>query len=220
MKWDSDLESPLPPPHPNEEPGLDIQPSPAGVWLLPLPPSSPAVSAAWLPHTAPSFAFLVREADRPGKLDVARAKALGVPNGPLLGRLKSGADVTTPDGRTVTAGEVVGPPVAGRRVLVLGDTNESAGAVQALCGPDEGRLDLLVHEATLGEQMRDSARMKGHSTPEQAAAAAKAGRAECLLLTHFSQRYNDEDIEELKEEAARDFKGRIELARPMMKLRV
>ena len=37
----------------------------------------------------------------PGKMNVKKALALGVPNGPLLGKLQKGEDVTLKDGTVV-----------------------------------------------------------------------------------------------------------------------
>ena len=69
-----------------------------------------------LEHRAPAFGFRVTEKDRPGRFDVERARALGVPEGPLYGRLKRGETVTLPDGRTVDGRELTGPTEQGRVV--------------------------------------------------------------------------------------------------------
>jgi ribonuclease Z len=51
--------------------------------------------------------------------------------------------------------------------------------------------DLLVHEATLMDELADRARRDGHSTPSQAARVAKQARVRRLILTHVSARYRD-----------------------------
>lgn len=106
--WSAELETCPPdvvPPHPNEviNDAKNLWPNCDGRWTL-LDSSregESAVHAAWIPHTIPSFAFLVVEPDRPGKLDAAKAVQLGVPKGPLLGQLKAGrpVEVDLPEGR-------------------------------------------------------------------------------------------------------------------------
>ena len=96
--WSAELELCLPevvPPHPNEvmDDAKNLWPNCSGRWTLveaSLGSSDASVHAAWLPHTIPSFGFLVAEPPRPGKLDAVKAVQLGVPKGPLLSRLKAG----------------------------------------------------------------------------------------------------------------------------------
>ena len=55
----------------------------------------------------------------PGKFDAVQADALGVPKGPLRGRLVKGESVTLEDGRVVRPADCVGASVPGGAVLVL-----------------------------------------------------------------------------------------------------
>lgn len=57
-------------------------------------------------HAVLAVSYVVDLASVPGRFDVAKAKALGVPTGPLFGQLQRGMTITTPDGRTVTPEEV------------------------------------------------------------------------------------------------------------------
>jgi len=50
-------------------------------------------------------------------------------------------------------------------------------------------VDLLYHEATFLEEMRERAAQTHHSTARQAALLAQAADVKQLLLGHFSSRY-------------------------------
>jgi ribonuclease Z len=132
----------------------------------------------------PSVGYLLREADRLGRFDRAAAEALGVPPGPLFGRLHRGESVELADGRVIHSEAVVGPPRPGRQVLYTGDTRP-LGAVDAVTG----ELDLLIHDATFTDADAARAETTGHSTAAQAAADAVANDAQRLALVHLSSRY-------------------------------
>lgn len=158
------------------------------------------VEAAPLKHRVPSWGYRFTEKDKPGPLLTGKLKSLGIPPGPLYGRLKQGGSVTLDDGRVVTGDEVVGPSVKGRVVTVLGDTTPCANAV-ALAR----EADVLVHEATFREGMEEKALAYGHSTTVQAAETARVAGARQLLMTHFSSRYTLADMPALELEARRVF---------------
>jgi len=144
------------------------------------------VHARLLDHTAPCLGFCVIEHDRSGAFDLARAQALGVPAGPLFGALQKGRDVTLDDGRVVRSAAVVGPPRAGRRIVYCTDTRLCAAAIELARG-----ADILVHEATYGDDMAAEAGKRGHSTAADAARVAAAAGVQRLVLTHISPRYTD-----------------------------
>lgn len=50
--------------------------------------------------------------------------------------------------------------------------------------------DLLIHEATMEDDLLQEAKTKYHSTVSQAIQAGKQMQAKFTLLTHFSQRYS------------------------------
>ena len=52
------------------------------------------------------------------------------------------------------------------------------------------KCDLLIHEATIGDDMLESASLKLHSTVSQAIKQGEKMRAKFTLLTHFSQRFS------------------------------
>jgi ribonuclease Z len=145
----------------------------------------------------PSIGYVIREHVRRGRFDVEKAKAAGIPEGPLWGRLAKGESIELADGRRLKADGFVGEARAGRIVVFTGDTRPCAATVDAAQG-----ADLLIHEATFGEEERERARDTGHSTAKEAAHVALAAKAKRLLLSHVSARYSisaDELVKEAKE---------------------
>jgi ribonuclease Z len=85
----------------------------------------------------------------------------------------------------VTPGELVGAARPGRVVAISGDTRPCPALVEAAAG-----ADLLVHEATFGEEERDRAKETLHATAREAAQVALAAGVRKLALTHLSARYS------------------------------
>ena len=150
-------------------------------------------------HKGDCLAYAVAEHDRLGRLDPERAITSGIPEGPLWGRIHRGEAITLADGRIISPDELVGTPRPGRRLVYSGDTAPSPGMVELARD-----ADLLIHEATFGEDERDRARDTGHSTARDAAIAARDAGAKRLVLTHISARYT-RDAPELLAEAREVF---------------
>jgi ribonuclease Z len=146
-------------------------------------------------HRADTVGFAVVERDRLGRFDPERARVLGVPEGPLWGQIHKGNTVTLPDGRVVSPAELVGPPRPGRTLVYSGDTRPHRAVVDAARG-----ADLLIHEATFGDDERLRAVETGHATARDAAVIAKEAGVRRLVLTHISPRYT-RDAPELLAEA-------------------
>ncbi|MEX2152476.1 MAG: ribonuclease Z [Gemmatimonadaceae bacterium] len=147
----------------------------------------------------PALGYTLAEDDRKGRFDPDHARALGIPEGPLWGRIHRGEAVTLADGRTVQPSELVGPRRPGRTVVITGDTRPCEATENAA-----SNADLLVHEATFGDEEAERAIETGHSTAREAAALAKRARCRRLLLTHFSARYS-RDAGELEAQARSEF---------------
>ncbi|KAM3611868.1 uncharacterized protein V6R79_025176 [Siganus canaliculatus] len=193
--------------HPQEQPGRMIPLDVSKECYLLFEDKKFVVKAFRLFHRIPSFGFCIQERDRPGRLKTEILKELGLKPGPHYGRLKAGHPVTLESGRVLLPTEVLEDDIRGRKVCILGDCSSVLGdGPLTLCSG----ADVLVHEATLGNEHREKAVDHGHSTPEMAAAVARACCASRLVLYHFSQRYkpcsmqregDDDDVSELRRQA-------------------
>ncbi|MFL5404109.1 MAG: ribonuclease Z [Gemmatimonadales bacterium] len=146
-------------------------------------------------HRADTVGYALAEHRRLGRFDPDRARALGIPEGPLWGQLHKGKTVQLADGRTVGPADLVGAPRPGRTLVYTGDTRPHLSVIEAARG-----ADLLVHEATFGGDELERARETGHSTAAEAARIAVEAGVRRLVLTHISSRYN-RDASELLAEA-------------------
>lgn len=154
-------------------------------------------------HGGGSVGYALQEHERLGRFDPDKARALGIPEGPLWGKLHKGETIELADGRPLTPDDLVGPKRSGRLVVITGDTRPCAAVVDAARG-----ADLLIHEATFGEEEKARAKETGHSTAKEAAQVAAAAGAKRLVINHVSARYSM-NAEELVKEAREVFKETV-----------
>jgi ribonuclease Z len=144
------------------------------------------LTAAPLDHRQLCLGFRLEERDRPGRFDLGTARGLGIPEGPLFGKLQRGEAVTLENGRTITPDQVLGPARPGAVLAYCTDTRPCEAAIELARG-----ADLLIYEGTFDADMPDEARRKGHSTVADAARVAEAAGVRRLVITHLSPRYLD-----------------------------
>ncbi|WP_161877933.1 ribonuclease Z [Alkalibacterium sp. MB6] len=154
------------------------------------------VTTKKLRHGIASYGFRLVEKDREGELQADQLKEMGVPFGPLFGKLKKGETITLEDGREINGEDFIGPRQRGRILTILGDTLTTPNSV-ALAKD----ADVLVHESTFTDSDKELAKSYNHSTNLDAARTAKAANAKKLLLTHISARYLYAECKELEKEA-------------------
>ncbi|MEA2442451.1 MAG: ribonuclease [Thermoleophilaceae bacterium] len=135
-------------------------------------------------HRVQAYGYALVEEERPGRFDEGAAAELGVRPGPDFGRLQRGEAVTATSGAEVRPEQVLGDPRRGRKVVLSGDTAPCEMTAVVAHG-----ADLLVHEATFGEEEADRARETGHTTARAAAMLAAEAEVELLALTHLSPRH-------------------------------
>ena len=140
-------------------------------------------------HVVPTNGYALLEDHRPGKFDLEKARSLGIPEGRLYKELQQGRTVTV-GGREISPQDVIGPPRRGRKLVYLGDVVPGAGAVALSRG-----ADLLITEATFCDDLAERAAETGHSTVRNACKLARDAGVRRLLITHFSPRYELEEIE-------------------------
>ena len=148
------------------------------------------VTAFGVSHGMPALGYVLEEDPRPGRFDRERAIELGVPPGPLFGKLQRGETIKiTKDGteREVLPSDVMGAPRPGRKVVYTGDTRPVLPALVAHAKD----ADLLIHDATYDESEIIRAAEFYHATARQAGEAAAAAGVRTLALTHISSRYTD-----------------------------
>jgi ribonuclease Z len=143
--------------------------------------------------------YALIEEERRGVFNPDLARELGIPEGPLWGRVHKGETITLDDGRKIEPSTLVGPTRSGRRVVVTGDTRPCAATIEV-----SKNADLLVHEATFADEEAQRATETGHSTAREAAEVAATAGVKRLVLTHFSARYS-RDPSELERQARERF---------------
>ena len=137
-----------------------------------------------LHHRVPAYAYRVDQKPRAGRFDIAKARELNIPPGPVYAELKRGATVTLEDGRRIDGSELCGPERPGLSLVYCTDTVFCEAAVELARG-----ADMLIHEATFSHGEAEMAFQKQHSTSTMAAqTAAEAGVGQ-LVMTHLSPRY-------------------------------
>jgi ribonuclease Z len=169
------------------------------------------VRLVWAPldHSCFCLGYRLEEPVRPGRFNVDKAEALGIPKGPLFKRLQDGNPVTLPNGTVIAAGQVLGPPRKGRVVAFATDTRPCEGLDRLLKD-----ADLAVVEGMFSSAHQEEARQKKHMTAKEAAAAARDAAVKRAVLVHISPRYTLKDEPLLESEAKAVF-ARAEVSTPL-----
>ena len=153
------------------------------------------LTVATLPmrHRIPCAGYLF--AEKPRRANLLKEKLPAGLRPQQLARLAQGEDLEADDEQPgLRHADVAGEPPAPRRYAFFSDTLYTPALVPFIAG-----ADLLYHEATFLEDLKERAAQTHHSTARQAAQIAQAAGVKRLLLGHFSSRYKA--LEPLLEEA-------------------
>ena len=149
------------------------------------------IEAFKLFHSVECYGFIIKEKPR-RRINLEFTKKLGLIQHPLLGELQRGKDIMWQEKKvTVKKATFLVP---GKKYVFIQDTGFNAKLMKYAKD-----ADLLVCESTFMEKEKDKAKEYKHLTSIQAATIAKKAKVKKLILTHFSQRY--EDVSEMEKEA-------------------
>jgi len=145
-------------------------------------------------HGVPSLGYIFKEKDRRGSFMEEKAKKLGI-KGKMFAELEKNGKIYL-DGRKIRLEEVTDPKKIGKSIVYTGDTLPVDIPFK--------ECDLLIHDGTfLNDQDRNDTY---HSTVKEACETAVKIKAKKLVLTHISQRYS---IDEIQEEVRKYLKDTI-----------
>jgi ribonuclease Z len=193
---------------------LNVQEFPRGFRGRVLDEEEFYVDALPLDHSIFCLGWRFQEKDKPGIFNLERAQELGIPRGPLYGKLQHGEKITLQDGRVITPDMVLGSPRQGKSVVYCLDTQFSERSIQLA-----DHCTALIHETTFGPDAVAMARERKHSTMEDAARVAKEANVAHLIATHFSSRYDGRQIVQIGEQA-RDVFESITVGRDLLEIEI
>jgi len=146
-------------------------------------------------HSLPTCGFLFKEKQKPANIRKDLIKAYNIPIASIK-EIKAGADYTTPNGELIANTELTIPAPKPKSYAFCTDT-----AFYPTNTDFFKNVDLLYHEATFLEELKELAKKTLHSTTKEAGEMARLSNAGKLLIGHYSARYKDISrfIEETRE---------------------
>lgn len=161
-----------------------------------------------LHHRVPAVGFLFREKPGGRHLRGDMVKFFNIPYS-KLNDIRAGADFVTDDGRIIANERLTLDPDPAMSYAYCSDTAFAPDVAEVVAG-----VDTLYHEATYCDDNLHKAAPRGHSTASQAGRIATMAGARRLVLGHYSQAYDNDQI--FVDEAATTFSGEIIAAREGM----
>ncbi|MGY4884630.1 MAG: ribonuclease Z [Nanobdellota archaeon] len=145
---------------------------------------------------ANAYNFVIKSKSR---IDKYKLKKYKIPEGPLLKNIKEGKDITF-NGKKYKAKDLTYSE-EGKKVSVVMDTlfnNKIKKFVE--------NADLLICDSSFSSDNNKEAKEHMHLTAKEDGEIAKSAKAKKLILTHISQRY-DNDLKVLLNDAKKSFKN-------------
>lgn len=154
-------------------------------------------------HRIECYGFLFEEKEGKRKLLIDKIRKHNIPIS-FYSSLQNGLDYITPRGQVIRNDTITTAPEKGKKYAFCADTRYDEGLIQYIYG-----ADMIYHEATYLDNMREKADERFHCTTKQAAEIARRAMVKKLLIGHFSSKY---DTLELFEKEAREVFPNTELA--------
>jgi len=161
-----------------------------------------------LKHSIDCCGFLVEEKQLERKMIREAIMEHNIPVNDILA-IRAGADFTKSDGKIISHLELTKSAHHPRSYAFCSDTAYCEAIIPIIQG-----VDLLYHEATFKNDLRDRAAYTFHSTTGQAADIAKLADVKRLVVGHYSQRYHDlsnflEEVQEVFPNAELAEEGKV-----------
>ena len=167
------------------------------------------IEALPLDHSVPCLGYTFTQKQQ-RRINMEKAKKLGLREGPLIGKLSKGETVTH-KGKKMTP-EDVSRIVQKKKISFVMDTQLCENCFILAEG-----ADILISESSLASKLQEKAELHKHLTANQAALIANKANVKRLILTHLSQRYKTS--EEVLEDAKDTF-DKVEVAFDFMKVKI
>ncbi len=149
-------------------------------------------------HSIETYGFIFKEKDVIGKFVKEKALALGIPEGPMYNKLRSGVSVIH-NGKTFNSEDVMdySHKKIGKKISYFVDLldNSQLDSIR--------ESDIVFHEATFLEEDKEQSRKTKHSTATDVARMIEKSKSKKWILMNFSARYKE--LEPLLNEAQKYF---------------
>lgn len=158
------------------------------------------VRAVVLNHRIPCSGFVFKEKPLPATISKYTIDKYKLDVGQIVS-IRNGDDLTLPSDEVIKNQELV-QRLSSRSYAYCSDTCYDERIIEVI-----KNVDLLYHEATFLDEMKDRAKETYHSTTLQAATIAKKAEVKKLMIGHYSARYKD--LQPLLEEAKTVFENTV-----------
>lgn len=138
-----------------------------------------------LKHSLPCCGFLFKEKSKPRRMRKEKIEEYGIPL-EAVPDIKEGGGYLSKDGELIPHLELTRSAQKPRSFAFCSDTMYDESIIPHIQG-----VDILYHEATFLDELKDRARQTMHSTAKEAATIAKKANVKRLIIGHYSQRYFD-----------------------------
>ena len=151
-------------------------------------------------HSVPCCGFLFKEKKSPRNIIKTKIKDLGLGIGDIK-KLKNRENCIV-NGKAIKYKDVTVPGNKARSYAYCADTKYDKKII-----PFFKDVDVIYHESTFLEELKNKASKTKHSTANQAAEIALSANSKMLILGHFSARYDN--VEKFVQEASSIFKNTV-----------
>lgn len=148
-------------------------------------------------HRIECYGFSFREKRKPRKLVIERIKQNFIPLH-YYERLRDGEDFVSTAGEVIKNEWLTEEAPKGKSYAFCADTRYNESMIEYIQG-----IDMIYHESTYLDNLRERAEERFHSTSKQAALIAQKAGVKRLLIGHFSSKYDT--LEEFEKEAREIF---------------